>query len=50
MKTYINVRDGNLVFGIRGILADILENIHIFGLFKAGFRYQKIEKWQKGLC
>ena len=29
MKTYINVRDGNLVFGIRGILADILENIHI---------------------
>ena len=47
MKTYINVRDGNLVFGTRGIVADVIENIRIFGLFKAGFRYQKIEKWQE---
>lgn len=44
MKTYINVRDGNIVFGMFGIFADIWENIKIFGFLKAGFRYKKIKE------
>lgn len=44
MKTYINVRDGNIVFGMFGIFADIWENIKIFGFLKARFRYKKIKE------